>query len=308
MICFYHSADLDGHCSGAVIKWKYPDCEMRGWNYGDEFPWTDVEGCDVIMVDICLQPFFEHMPRLNEITKSLVWIDHHKSEIDEYSSWLKDGTMAKTIDGLRDIKKAACELCWEYFYPIGEYAYKYPDVDGSGNHAFQNGEIPTAIKLLGRYDVWDLEADDRIMPFQWGMRLEKDTLPENIEFWERFLWGNDFEVREVVGKGKLILKFRDSENSKYCSGFSFETKFEGLKFICLNRGMTNSQMFDSVFDETKHDAMLTFSWKKGKWTVSMYTTKDLDLSKIAKKYGGGGHQKACGFQCDTNFIEQNILM
>lgn len=26
----YHSKDIDGHFSGAVLKYKYPDIELRG--------------------------------------------------------------------------------------------------------------------------------------------------------------------------------------------------------------------------------------------------------------------------------------
>ena len=33
-----------------------------------------------------------------------------------------------------------------------------------------------------------------------------------------------------------------------------------------------------------------------KWIVSMYSTT-CDISGICKKYGGGGHSKAAGFQC-----------
>jgi hypothetical protein len=39
------SADLDGHCSGAIISLVYPDCELIGINYGDEFPWGDTMRC-----------------------------------------------------------------------------------------------------------------------------------------------------------------------------------------------------------------------------------------------------------------------
>ena len=45
--------------------------------------------------------------------------------------------------------------------------------------------------------------------------------------------------------------------------------------------------------------MLTFSWRKGQWTVSMYSDKpDIDVSVIAKNNGGGGHKGAAGFQTD----------
>lgn len=36
---FYHSADLDGFCSGAIIKYSFPECELIPINYGDTFPW-----------------------------------------------------------------------------------------------------------------------------------------------------------------------------------------------------------------------------------------------------------------------------
>jgi len=276
MICFYHSADLDGHCSGAIVKHKYPDCEMIGINYGDEFPWDKVKDQDVIMVDFSLQPFVPNMVNLMKFSKSLIWIDHHKTAIDEYLEYCKSGK-SQPYTAL-DENYAACELVWDYF--------------------FQTQVTPESIFLLGRYDIWDHAADVRVMPFQWGMRLYKDTYPDNIKFWEAVFFDTSFQSK-ICAKGKDILEYRDSENAKYIKGFVFETTFERFKFICINRGMTNSQMFDSIWDEKKYDGMLTFVRKKGQWTVSLYTTKkDLDLSIIAKKHGGGGHKNACGFQCD----------
>jgi nanoRNase/pAp phosphatase (c-di-AMP/oligoRNAs hydrolase) len=43
---------------------------------------------------------------------------------------------------------------------------------------------------------------------------------------------------------------------------------------------------------------MPFYFAKNKWVVSLYTTKDIDVSEIAKKYGGGGHKQAAGFTCD----------
>ena len=58
MKCFFHSVDLDGHCSGAIVKKAYPECEMIGINYGDSFPWGVIgPGEKVVMVDFSLQPF-----------------------------------------------------------------------------------------------------------------------------------------------------------------------------------------------------------------------------------------------------------
>ena len=52
MKCFYHSSDLDGHCSGAIVKARFPECEMIGINYGQPFPWGDIEEGEIVyMVD-----------------------------------------------------------------------------------------------------------------------------------------------------------------------------------------------------------------------------------------------------------------
>ena len=103
MKCFYHSADLDGHCSGAIIKRKYPECEMIGINYGQDFPWRSIEAKDqVFMVDFSLQPFTD-MIRLQGMC-NLTWVDHHQTAISDARkhNFTPDGRLA--------IGMAGCEL------------------------------------------------------------------------------------------------------------------------------------------------------------------------------------------------------
>ena len=46
--------------------------------------------------------------------------------------------------------------------------------------------------------------------------------------------------------------------------------------------------------------MMPFVFDGSKWTVSIYSTnKNIDCSELAKKYGGGGHKGAAGFQCEN---------
>jgi hypothetical protein len=49
----------------------------------------------------------------------------------------------------------------------------------------------------------------------------------------------------------------------------------------------------------EHDACLAYFWNGTGWRFSLYHAagkEHHDLSKIAVKYGGGGHRGACGFQ------------
>jgi len=267
MKCFYHSADLDGHCSGAIVKYARTECELVGINYGDEFPWdTIIKNETVFMVDFALQPFSD-MVRLEKMC-NLIWIDHHKSAIDEA---YKVGFLAK--EQSLEIGKGACELVWKFLsiHPV-----------------------PTFVKLLAEYDVWN-HSDPRTLSFQFGMRL-LDTDPNNQYLWESLF---DVEmVHRITEDGGTILSYTKQENEKYITACGFDTELDGLRCIAINKMLTNSQVFDSVWDTQKYDAMLTFGFRKGKWTVSLYSDKDdIDVSIIAKNRGGGGHKGASGFQC-----------
>jgi len=278
MKCFYHSADLDGHCSGAIVKMAYPECEMIGINYGQDFPWSSIlPDEEVFMVDFGLQPF-SWMERLNSICK-LTWIDHHKTAVDDAHSV---GFMTSGGQVLEE-GKAGCELTWRYLHP--------------------DAPTPPTVYFLGRYDVWD-HSDYRSLQFQYGMRQFKDTSPGNQDFWSKALVAaHGGFVSMVLSDGKLLLEYEQAQNEKFCRAYSFETEINGMIGICANRGFTNSKVFDSVYDPTKHHLMITFCRLKlpaGKWTVSLYTTReDVDCGSIAKSFGGGGHKQAAGFQCEV---------
>ena len=250
---------------------------MIGINYGDEFPWNTIEKDEVVyMVDFGLQPFKE-MVRLNNYCE-LVWIDHHKSaiqEYEEYEFYIEHEQIGWKIDGLRRIGIGACALVWEFLYP--------------------QRAIPYGVRLLAEYDVWNHENPETL-PFQYGMRIE-NTLPDS-DIWRLALYGNvSFFIDEIVTAGKSILKYVNQYNEMYAKGSYFFTKFEGYKCIAINKGLTSSQLFDSVKND-EVDIMIAFSWRKGKWIISLYSTK-VDVSAIAKSYGGGGHEGAAGLSCDN---------
>jgi len=284
-LVYYHANDLDGKCSGEIVRHFNPDAEMIGIDYGFNEPDPDdFEGKDVVMVDFCLQPF-SRMAELVKICRTFLWIDHHKSAIQEYNNYL-DFPRLGNVEVVLDTKFSACELVYRH------YAKESP---------------PLPVYLLGRYDVWDLDAHPDIMAFQWGMRMH-NTVPGarvwiDVGVTPSYPLSEKIEqaamgMNEVVIDGKTCLKYRDMENEAYVKKHALEIRFEGRKFIAINRGITNSQMFDSIWDENKYDGMLTFCRLSNRlWTVSMYSTNK-DLSKIAQIYGGGGHAGACGFQCE----------
>ena len=277
MKCFYHSADLDGHCSGAIVRHFHPECEMIGTDYNRPFDWDKIERGEIVyMADMSLQPF-DRMIRLADHCAHLVWIDHHKTAIDEYNRY------GRHIGGLRENGKAACELAWEYFSP-------------------EPVLTPVPVHLLGRYDVFDLE-DDAILHFQYGMRaLDTDPADQaSMELWNLLL-SRDVGMAEAVDNiccaGRHILNYINTDNEKYARSAAFSVNMDGVRFIAINKMSTNSQLFDAVWNQDRYDAMLTFGWRNGGWVVSMYSDKPgVDVSRVAKDHGGGGHANAAGFHC-----------
>lgn len=282
MKCYFHN-DLDGICSGAIIKHVYPACEMISINYGQEFNFEKINKNEIVfMVDFCLQPF-DLMEKLSSISH-LHWIDHHKTAIDEAHSrgFLASGGQ------LIENGKAGCELTWQYIHPTLK--------------------MPVAVHLLGRYDVWD-HSEVNTLPFQYGMRI-RDAHPGN-DLWD-FLLDEESSpycsllIDQIISQGKMIIEYEKMQSQKFCDSYAFETCIEkdGQSFpaICVNKGLTNSQIFDSVYDQEKHALMITFCRLKppsNKWTVSLYSTRDdVDCGMIAKSFGGGGHKGAAGFSCE----------
>ncbi len=276
----YHS-DVDGHLSGAILqKWlrdiNQPKPTMVQMNYDDVFPWSLVDSdTEVYMADFGLQPWSE-MVSLSKMCKKLVWIDHHKSAIQSYDEWVEtDGT---PLEGIRQDGKAACRLCWEYCYP--------------------DKPEPLPVYLAGKYDVWEWQDVEDSIEYQYGTKFyETDPgTEEGRKFWDEQL---DFPKETpfpVIKVGKLLMDYKARSNKSYIKENSFVTTLEGLTVIATNK-KGSSQMFDSVFDPAKHDAMLTFAWAKGMWTISLYTDKPgIDVGSVAKKLGGGGHIGAAGFQ------------
>jgi nanoRNase/pAp phosphatase (c-di-AMP/oligoRNAs hydrolase) len=128
------------------------------------------------------------------------------------------------------------------------------------------------------------------------MRLY-DANPNDQTFWER-IFKNPTDLE--VSRGKLLKQFEDQNNAAYCKACAFETTFEGLRAIAINKGLSGSLTFKSVYDKDKHDIMIAFFWRNGKWTISLYTeNKDIDVSEICRKYKGGGHVGAAGCQVDV---------
>ncbi len=269
MLCIYHLADHDGKGSAAIVGKKYKNVEFFGLNHDMDAPSDLIEKHDEIVIcDISLP--MDTMFRLNE-TKDLIWIDHHVSMIEEYENRIKDG--AKEIKGLRRNGTAAIMLTWEYFFP--------------------DEKVPEGVKLLALNDLFDLR-DKRVRPFEYAFQSLGVNKPTDKNW--KDLFSGKISVDEMVKKGEAILSYIKNRNHRLCKAMSFDSTYMGYKCICANMPQGYSEFYDGVKNIKDYDFMCNFFMNgKNAWNLSFYTAKDdVDVSKIAATFGGGGHKKAAG--------------
>lgn len=270
----YHKADYDGIFCREIAKKFLPDATLIGWDYGEPEPHVDVEN-ELYILDLSVPGLMSH--------PNLIWIDHHKSAIEKYSPLIP----GYRIDGV-----AACRLAWQYFNGTlfdGKLARK--------EHYIERLVVePWAVRLAGEYDIWD-KRDDNAELFQHGLKSE-ELYPNT---WDALLStnvGDEGTVARLLNQGRALQFAKTKENASIIKELGFTFQWEGYTFLCCNHARYNSFLFTAGL-KPEHDACFGFKWTGKDWSISLYHApgkEQHDLSKLAVKYGGGGHKGACGFR------------
>lgn len=292
MKVFYH-IDNDGKCAAFWVRElaKHTDdydIEYLKINYGMEFPFDTIRKDEqVFIVDYSIMP--EEMDRLLEITKDIVWIDHHASAIKKYEGY------NKKIKGVRYDGVAGCMLTYCYLkhmepseLPWGMNERKPLPFDIS-----MTKDAPMFTKLIADYDVWTFEYGAATREFALGLEMTEND-PES-EMWYGLLYTGDYgkPLADIKAKGRVIIDYRSSWAADYCKHKGFETELDGYRCFALNLAMVSSDDFDSV-DAEQYDMFIGFSYDGKSWNYSLRSTK-VNCAEVAMKYGGGGHAGAAGF-------------
>ena len=282
----YHSKDIDGHFSGAVLKYKYPDIELRGWDYKDEVPsFESMKGYDeIILIDITFP--FDILQELGTKTKLTV-IDHHvsfKKQVDNHlqigHDIVTDNLKYITFEYIYDDKLSACELGFKYYF----------------------GYIPPIIELVGKYDTWrangTYEWDTIVLPMKYYL-YGKVSKPNDVTNY----WFDEYSgdiVDNMLEIGKSIMEYERKMDESKTNSYAFEREAYGLRALCINTNFMSSETMITKFDSSKHDIMIGFAYNGNNWGISLRSIEGgADVSQIARERGGGGHSQSAGFQAVT---------
>ena len=318
----YHDADFDGKLSNEVcrhwLKNSYPEAAIHsyGWDYGRPVPspsaeidtafshngglqtrlltWEDYD--QIYIVDLSVD---ELMARL-DLRDKIVWIDHHKTAIDKWDATPSDAEPEPgRFQGYRIDGVAACRLCWQWF----SYGPNFGDPRPIKTDFIERRVAePELIRLAGEYDIWD-HRDPDAKALQFGLRSLSDKdyriLVESQFSGEDGAGYGSTPFISAIASGYAIKAYCDKQNDEYSATYSHTLDWEGLKFCALNIGQRGNSDLVRGGLKPEHQAIFAWRYTGAHALVSLYHApghEDLDLSAIAKKYGGGGHRGACGFR------------
>jgi oligoribonuclease NrnB/cAMP/cGMP phosphodiesterase (DHH superfamily) len=278
--CYYHN-DGDGRCAAAIVRLEYPGnisfVPIGNSNISDPNFSKITQDDHVILVDLSIP--LEVYNKLRDTTKNITWIDHHKTTME-----IMDLIDKEDLDYVfKSGEGGACLLAWNY--------YRSPV------------KVPYVVNLISNYDEWKYKYGDKVMLFHIGSSMF-DLNPES-SIWELLLDPSPKSKRDskmfadnVCSMGHTILKYQESKVYELLFNCAFNITLEKFKFLAINTDNSNTALRKLDLKKFKIDAdgLILFHRQKTKWVVSLYTDKEyVDVSTIAKKYGGGGHKSAAGF-------------
>ena len=295
-VVVFHHNDLDGYGAAAVIAHAvHADCMeviFIPCNYDDKPVDIDRIPADrsgeidmVYIVDLSFTPETSH--KLLEIGSAYrtVWIDHHTSSIN----LMKDKDFVKEIYRLdidREIstRYSGAYLTWQYLH--------------------EDDPIPTVVTYIDDYDRWVLAHEESTyLEIAFEMNDDDEFTNPESKIWYNLLSNNDDVLCGVLDHGALIKHYLNKRYEKELKQYGYEGEIDGHKCICLNN-KANSWIFSDAYE--KYPVCVSYRYNGKKYIYSIYShpkfKNEVDCSKIAEKYGGGGHVGAAGFVSDTIIV------
>lgn len=294
-VCVYHGNCDDGFGAAWAIWKRWPDIEFISGVYGKplEEP-ADGWSCkNVLFVDYSLPE--AEMRALAEKCASIAVLDHHKTAQAALAPFVEfNGT-------LTDLKRAAGAD-----HAGAPAVYVHFDMDRSGAPMaweFAHGDtpLPNMLRLIEDRDLWRFKYPETA-PFSAGLRI----YPQDFGVWSQI----EEMTSNIIEEGDIVLRSHRANIAKFINDV-VNVQICGHDVPAVNVPYHYASDVAHAMLHVFPDAPFAASWfmrGDGKIQFSLRSTDDkVDVSEIAKRFGGGGHRNAAGFQLDWSDLLRDML-
>lgn len=259
-LCIYHKNCLDGFTGAWVVNRACEgEVDFFPGVYQEDPP--DVRDRDVIFVDFSYKrPVMQKI--LDEAT-SVVIIDHHASAITDL-----DGL--PFADSLLNVDRSGAMLAWNFYF-AGE-------------------DPPLFIKYVQDRDLWKWE-----LPDSKEVSASMFTYPYDFAYFDWFALMDSDGIKALADEGRALHRkqmkdidelIRSNKRSMVIGGHTVPVA--NIPYLMASEAcniMAEGVKFAASYSDTS----------RGR-AFSLRSREDgIDVSEVAKLYGGGGHKHAAGF-------------
>ena len=256
-VIIYHADCSDGF-GAAYAAWKLLGNRAEYYACKHGSPPPDVSGKVVAILDFSFDN--TTTKQMIEDSEGLIVIDHHKSAIVE----LHDISNTHF-----DMTKSGAILSWEFFHP--------------------GKEPPKFIRYIQDRDLWKWELE-----YSKEFSAAFDMVPFDFEEFEKF--EDDSVFDDAAKRGSYILAYSKTVIKKVCEKAS-SRKYNELDVLVVNSSHWMSEIGARLSPDCDFAIIWYYDHEDLNIKVSLRSFHEyIDVSEIAKRFGGGGHKKAAGFQ------------
>jgi nanoRNase/pAp phosphatase (c-di-AMP/oligoRNAs hydrolase) len=273
---WYHANCLDGFTAAWVFHKRYGpkiDIVYQAVKYGDALP-EFRRGDEVYILDFSWdrQTLIGLRDALGSKGNLLV-LDHHK-------------TAQKELEHLNfayfDMERSGAGIAWDYFHRA---SYSW---DGA-----RRKDRPLLVDIVEDRDLWNFQRPDTKTVTAYMM-----SVPMNFGQWDEVQRGLEAGGFSIHIAGEAILRTQEKQVKALAESASV-VEISGLKAMLVNTSILQSEVCHYLLENHEDidlAATAAFNTQRGNIQWSLRSRKDgVDVSEIAKTFGGGGHHSAAGF-------------
>lgn len=256
-ICIYHGNCADGFTAAWVAHKHFGgEVELVAGVYQRDPP--DVTDRDVFMVDFSYKrPVLEAM---RDRAKSITVLDHHKTaEAD-----LRDLLGVQTVF---DMNRSGARIAWDYW--------------------FSGHEPPRTLLHVEDRDLWRFA-----LPMTREIQANVFSYPYEIAVWDGLM---SADPAELAREGAAIERKHHKDIRELLGVVTRRMTIGGYSVPVAN--LPYIHVSDAAHELGKGEPFAACYWDtpSGRTFGLRSDAHGVDVSEVAKQYGGGGHRNAAGF-------------
>lgn len=260
-IVIYHGNCADGF-SAAWCFWRKfgAEAEYYPGKYQQDPP--DVTGMDVFLVDFSYKrPVVEQMLAK---AKSVWLIDHHKTALDDLANM-------PGLNYFTDLHRSGATLAWDFLFP--------------------DEPRPLLLGHIEDRDLWrfQLAHTREIQSFVFSHEYSFDT-------WDKLMAADQVELLKMTASGAAIERKHHKDIAELVSVSKRRMVIAGHDVPVANLPYTMSSDAGHLMGQGEPFAACYMDKPDGREFSLRSAPDGLDVSEVAKQFGGGGHKHAAGFR------------